>query len=565
MGKSLSNLADDKFDAARMGWWRADLRTGLGTCDANLNRMLGLDEVVSTQPIEDCFRLVHPDDKAAVIAAWRRAVDTKGAYGAEFRIIRDDGSEAWLREIGCFVADRNENPDVITVFTQNITDQKATETALRESEDCFRTMADNVSPLAWICDKLGNVTWYNKRWLDYTGLTFEEMRDWGWTQVHHPDHVDRVVASVTRSRESGEPWEDTFPLRGKDDNYRWFLSRAAPIRDAAGEVIRWFGTNTDITAEREAEAATARLAAIVQSSNDAIISKDLNGIITSWNAGAQRLFGYTAEEAIGCSITMLIPPDRHHEENDILARIKRGEQIEHFETKRQRKDGSLLDVSLMISPIRDQRGRIIGASKIARNITDRKQAEARMQLLAHEADHRGNNLLTAVQAIVQLTQADSVHSFKTAIEGRIRALSKAHTLFAQSRWAGAELHRLVTEELSPFSSEGTARANISGPDIILAPEMAQSFAVILHELATNAAKYGALSVTKGSVRIEWLPTASGKLALRWAEMDGPSVKLPSRQGFGTRVIGQVVRAQLKGEVRLDWRSSGLVCEIEVPM
>lgn len=231
---------DDALDAARMGWWRADLRSGLATRDDNLDRILGLDAAVSTQSIEDYFRLVHPDDREAVNAAWRLAVDTKGTYGAEFRIIRDDGSKAWLREIGFFAADRTENPDAITVFTQDITDQKAAETALRESEDCFRTMADYVSPLAWICDKLGNVTWYNKRWLDYTGLTFEEMRDWGWTRVQHPDHVDRVVASVTRSRESGEPWEDTFPLRAKDGSYRWFLSRAAPVRNSAGEVVRWF-------------------------------------------------------------------------------------------------------------------------------------------------------------------------------------------------------------------------------------------------------------------------------------------------------------------------------------
>lgn len=307
------------------------------------------------------------------------------------------------------------------------------------------------------------------------------------------------------------------------------------------------------------------MAAIVQSSNDAIISKDLNGFITSWNTGAQRIFGYSAEEAIGCSITMLIPPDRQDEESDILARIRRGEHIEHFETKRQRQDGSLLDVSLTISPVRDQRGRIIGASKIARNITDRKQVEARMQLLAHEADHRGKNLLTAVQAIVQLTEAGTVQGLKTAIEGRIQALSKAHTLFAESRWEGAELRRLATEELSPFSPAGASRALISGPDVILAPEMAQSFAVILHELTTNAAKYGALSVPTGSVRVEWLPTASGKLALRWTEKGGPSVKLPSRQGFGTRVIGQVVRVQLHGEMRLDWRPEGLICEIEVRM
>lgn len=124
---------------------------------------------------------------------------------------------------------------------------------LRDSEERFRMLADNMAQLAWICNELGNVTWYNKRWIEYTGLTFEEMKDWGWTVCHHPDHIDRVVESVTRSRETGEIWEDTFPLRGKDGKYRWFLSRAYPIRDGQGDIVRWFGTNTDVTVQREAE------------------------------------------------------------------------------------------------------------------------------------------------------------------------------------------------------------------------------------------------------------------------------------------------------------------------
>lgn len=124
----------------------------------------------------------------------------------------------------------------------------------RDSEDRFRMLADNMSQLAWTCDKLGDVTWYNRRWLDYTGLTFEEMRDWGWKKVQHPDHVERVVASVQHSRETGEVWEDTFPLRGRDGVYRWFLSRAVPIRDENGRILRWFGTNTDITEHLKTEA-----------------------------------------------------------------------------------------------------------------------------------------------------------------------------------------------------------------------------------------------------------------------------------------------------------------------
>jgi PAS domain S-box-containing protein len=145
---------------------------------------------------------------------------------------------------------------------------------LRESEVRFRMLADNISQLAWTWDLLGNVTWYNKRWLDYTGLTFEDMKGWDWTKVQHPNHVDRVVARVKRSGETGEPWEDTFPLRGKDGNYRWFLSRALLIRDEQGNLVQWFGTNTDVTEQKLAEDQVARQAQELRALNERLQERD---------------------------------------------------------------------------------------------------------------------------------------------------------------------------------------------------------------------------------------------------------------------------------------------------
>jgi PAS domain S-box-containing protein len=131
----------------------------------------------------------------------------------------------------------------------------AREKSLHESETRFRELADNISQLAWTADATGSIYWYNKRWHDYTGTTLEEMHGWGWQKVHHPDHVNRVAERIRQSFETGTPWEDTFPLRGRDGNYRWFLSRALPIHGENGEVIRWFGTNTDVTEQIEAEKA----------------------------------------------------------------------------------------------------------------------------------------------------------------------------------------------------------------------------------------------------------------------------------------------------------------------
>jgi PAS domain S-box-containing protein len=308
---------------------------------------------------------------------------------------------------------------------------------------------------------------------------------------------------------------------------------------------------------------TQQVASIVETSDDAIVSKDLNGVITSWNRGAERLFGYSAEEAIGKSVTMLMPMECQDEEPKILERIRRGECIEHYETVRMRKHGSRIDISLTVSPLKNTEGKIVGASKIARDITEQKRNAAQLAILAREAEHRANNVLAAVQATVKLSQSDTPEGLKEAIEGRVQALANVNRLFVQSRWTGADLEQLITQELSPYRGDGDARARINGPNLVLAPDVAQTIAVTLHELATNAAKYGALSTPDGRVQVEWWCPANGRLILRWVETGGPAAVPPTRQGFGTRVMDRMVRAQLKGQMLFDWRPEGLACEITV--
>jgi PAS domain S-box-containing protein len=309
--------------------------------------------------------------------------------------------------------------------------------------------------------------------------------------------------------------------------------------------------------------ASERLASIVESSDDAIISLDLNGVITTWNNGAERIFGYTAEEVTGRPVTILIPPDRHDEETTILERIRRGERVDHYETVRQVKGGSRVDISLAVSPIRNAEGEIVGASKIARDITERKRSEARIASLAGEAEHRAKNVLATVQATVRLTKAATPNDLKRAIEGRIQALANVHTLFVQSRWTGADLRTLITQELSPYCQDGEERVGLEGPNLLLERNPAQIIAVALHELATNAAKYGALSVPGGRVQVVWSRAPAGNLVLRWIETGGPRVKPPTRRGFGSRVMGDMIRSQ-KGEMRFEWRTEGLACEITLP-
>ena len=286
------------------------------------------------------------------------------------------------------------------------------------------------------------------------------------------------------------------------------------IKDDEENIVGAVNCFQDVTDRKLAEDAALWLSAIVDSSDDAIVSKDLDGIVTSWNAGAERIFGYTAEEIIGKPITTLIPPDYRKEEEAIIERIRRGQRVEHFETVRQRKHGSLIDVALTISPVKNFEGKIIGASKIARDITDRKRSDAQIADLAHEAEHRTKNILATVQAAVRLSHSSTPDELKKLIEGRINALAKVHTLFVESRWTGAELHSLVTQELLPYRDGREERVRINGPTVMLDPNTAQAIAMSLHELATNAAKYGSLSAAGGDVEVAWSGTAGGPLSLR---------------------------------------------------
>ena len=306
------------------------------------------------------------------------------------------------------------------------------------------------------------------------------------------------------------------------------------------------------------------LASIVENSDDVIVSKNLDGIITSWNRAAERIFGYSAAEAIGQPITLVIPEDRQSEEREILTRIRRGERIDHFETVRRHKDGSSIVVSLTISPVKDAHGNIIGASKIARDITEHKRAQEQISVLAREAEHRSKNILANVQAIINLSQSDTCERLKEVISGRIQAMANVHSLFVEARWTGAEVSAIAKQELAPYLQEShDKRIAMEGLQTVLEPTAAQAIAVVLHELATNAAKYGALSNAKGRIALTWSRTEDGQLMLRWTELGGPKVNAPERKGFGSRLIEGTIRP-LGGKVLFDWRAEGLVCEIAVP-
>ncbi|NTI30938.1 PAS domain S-box protein, partial [Rhizobium rhizogenes] len=286
-----------------------------------------------------------------------------------------------------------------------------------------------------------------------------------------------------------------------------FLAFPTPIFDAAGNLSGAVNMLVDLTDRASVEEAAQRFAAIVESSDDAILAKDLNGKIVSWNRGAERLYGYTAQEAIGQPVLMLIPLDRQNEEPELLARIRRGERIDHYETIRRRKDGSLVEISLSVSPIKNREGRVIGVSKIARDITERRRAEEQQHLLIREMDHRVKNLFSLASSVVSLSAraATTPGELASAVSARLNALARAHALTVP-RTSGAAsrneqattLHALIQTIVAPYditTDSRQSRAIVTGPDIAISGSAVTSFALLLHEFATNAAKYGALSTS----------------------------------------------------------------------
>jgi PAS domain S-box-containing protein len=339
-----------------------------------------------------------------------------------------------------------------------------------------------------------------------------------------------------------------------------FLAFPTPLFDAERNLVGGVNMLLDITERKGADQASQILAALVESSQDAIVSKDLNGIIQTWNLGAERLFGYLAEEVVGKPVVILIPADHADEEPEILRRIRRGERIETYETVRQRKDGSLVDVSLTVSPVKDQSGRIVGASKIARDITERKRAEEQQKLLVREIKHRIKNTLATVQAIARQTLSGATREELEAFTGRLQALAGAHDLLTSEHWNRAPLGDVVARAINAFDDVARERFVVDGrSDVWIDAERSSGLSMVLHELATNAIKYGALSNDTGKVEIDWETRQEGDrllLTFRWREVGGPPVKAPERRGFGSSLIQRALENE-STSIGLDFDPAGL--------
>ncbi len=307
--------------------------------------------------------------------------------------------------------------------------------------------------------------------------------------------------------------------------------------------------------------------AIVKSVGVPIYSLSPDLIVENWNPGAEVLYGYAPHEIVGQPVRLLCSSEDESKAFEAFAaQVAQGGQALSRDARRIRKDGSAVEVILCLAPLHNRDGGITGYAAITHDITERKAQEKTRQLLVDELNHRVKNTLAMVQSIARLTlrQTKSPEDFAASFTGRIQALAGAHDVLTASSWHGADVASLVRDQLI-MGDTGEGRFSCRGPSVKLDPQAAVGLSLVLHELGTNANKYGSLSVANGTVDLSWDTVESGTvLKLRWQERDGPAVSEPTRRGFGTFIIEQSLSG-LDGEAHIRFDPAGLVCDMWLPI
>ncbi|MBX3578418.1 MAG: PAS domain S-box protein [Rhizobiaceae bacterium] len=433
---------------------------------------------------------------------------------------------------------------------------------------------DALPVAVYTTDAEGRITYFNEAAATLWGHRpiVGETRWCGTWRLYTPhgdpqQHSDSALAVAIRERRQPD-WVPAI-LERPDGTRIPFSSFPVLLFDQAGNLTGAINTLMDISRQHDAAAADLRMAAIVDSSLDAIVSKDLTSTITSWNSAAEQLFGYTAEEAVGRNVAMLFPDDRQHEEAVIIGRIQRGERVETYETIRRRKDGTLIPVSLTVSPIRDAAGRIVGASKIARDISASKDSEKRIRLLMREVNHRVKNQYAVILSMIRETnkRAQGSADFERQVRERIMALSRSHDLLVMGDWKGTTINDLLRSQVTPFGGEDMVE--MLGPPLMLNPSAVQYLGIAFHELATNSSKYGALSGHDGRIRVSWSVEGEGpdrRFHLTWEETGGQTGGAgDGGGGFGTVVLERVTPQAVGGQGRVVYDAAGMRWILEAPM
>ncbi len=449
------------------------------------------------------------------------------------------------------------------------------EAEVAASERRFRVMTSAMPQMVWTTRPDGFHDYYNDRWYEFTGVPYGSTDGEGWNDMFHPDDQALAWDRWRHSLTTGEPYEIEYRLRHRSGAYRWTLGRAMPIRDGAGQIERWFGTCTDIDDLKRAEAEARKLAAIVETSKDFIGLSTLDGEITHLNEAALSLVGLPdLATARRHRIPDFFTDDsRRVLDETVMPAMRRdgfweGElAFRHFGT------GEPVAVLYNIFPVRDPTGAEVGYATVTRDLREAKRAEEARDLLIRELSHRIKNIFAVVGGLAALTARSdpAAQPFAKAFRERLGALARAHEYVrphspdSAPAVAGQTVLGLMRLIMAAYEEDGRARVAISGDDAEIGERTATALALIMHEQATNAMKYGGLSTKSGGVSLSGCREA-GRYTLTWQEAGGPPVTgAPSRKGFGTVLAERSVAGQLDGMLERDWAPGGLLLRLSVPI
>ena len=537
-----------------------DLSTGKIWRSVGLTRILGwTPEELGSSP-DDWAALKHPDDRLrSSPSRFNDYVQANDQYVMEYRLRHKDGHYVWVLDSGRVFRDKSGTVVRYVGATIDISARKKSEQDLRRQASLIDLSFEPI--FVWHPER-GIVEW-NKGAEQLYGFSRAEalgMQSHLLLRTLHPIPLADIMAHLkTDGTWTGEICQHTKAGRTV------FLESRHQIIDVDDEFFV-LETNHDVTERKRAEANIARMASIASASHDALFGLSLNGVIEAWNPSAERLFGYSAEEAVGQNVSLLADVNELQEQAGILERVRSGESVGPLDTKRLHKDRSSFDVSISVAPVKAEDGSVIGMSAAVYDITDRKEWEARQLLMSRELAHRVKNSFAVLQAILRSTlkSARDPQHFADAFSSRLHSLAAAQDILTASDWRSAELGALARHQLSFVTAIQPNRITISGPVVNLPAEYAAPLGLIINELATNAIKHGALSTPLGSIGLSWHmekdKAQPSKLIVNWAERGVGKSAIRGPDGFGTTLIE---KSLAPAKVERVYGPEGLTCTLEI--
>jgi PAS domain S-box-containing protein len=560
------------LDAANVIAWDVDLIRNSVHSAGPVRRMLHRPKGAVPRGFTEMLETIHPEDRDSVMARFWATASTASAFRLEFRLNSD--VLRWVTAEGSIEREADGVPVRMRGITHDITDRKTAELALAE-RDAQLALAGKAARVGSFAIDIGTGMVHNSPgYAEIHGLPegTEEFPREEWRARVHPDDLPRLDALRSLAfAEQRREHNTEYRLLGADGKAKWIESRGLVSYDADGHPTRLVGVNIDITERKRDQTALeeseARYRALYDDNPSMYFTVDASGTVLSVNEFGALQLGYKPAELAGQSALRVV-----HEEDREAARrhfakcVENPETVTTMELRKVHRDGRIMWVREVARAV--PAGQQAVLLIVCEDITERKRAEEQQSLLVAELDHRVKNVLASVAVVAMRTgeRSGSKRDFIKALNRRLQSMAEAHALLSRNRWQGVSLADLVSQELAPFATAGNTV--VDGPGVGLSAVATQALAMVLHELATNAAKYGALSTSQGRVSVRWERRSNGhaaaSLKLEWHEQGGPVVTVPAQAGYGTSVICDLIPYELGGTVELKFAPDGLRCIVVIP-